>query len=137
MESFSCNSVIEGLENSSKLSPGVRTELLGEAKFMRAFFYFYLTNLFGDVPLLLTSDYKHNSSSGKSSTTAIYSQMIADLQEAQSGLSTEYMDGQLKPYNSIIEKLRPNRWAATALLARVYLYNNDFINAEKGGFISY
>ena len=42
---FVCNSAIEGLEKSSGLTPGVKQQLQGEARFMRAFCYFYLVNL--------------------------------------------------------------------------------------------
>src|SRR5262249_38111418 len=48
---YRCNAAIEGLNNSTTLTPSVKMQLLGEAKFMRALFYFYLANLYGDVPL--------------------------------------------------------------------------------------
>src|SRR5207249_4277128 len=47
---FTCNSAIQGLSVSTTLIPAVQQQLLGESKFMRAYFYFYLVNLFGDVP---------------------------------------------------------------------------------------
>src|ERR1700722_3241244 len=54
---FICNSAIESLNNANTLTPAVKQQLLGEAKFMRAMFYFYLVNLYGDVPLVLSTDY--------------------------------------------------------------------------------
>lgn len=47
---FSCNAAIEGLNKSTRLTPSVKQQLIGEAKFIRAFFYFYLVNVYGDVP---------------------------------------------------------------------------------------
>ena len=55
---YYANSAIEGLTASTTVSVDVKKQLIGEAKFMRAFLYFYLTNLYGDVPLIMSSDYK-------------------------------------------------------------------------------
>jgi starch-binding outer membrane protein, SusD/RagB family len=59
---FKCNAAIEGLNKSESLTPLVKRQLLGEAKFLRAFMYFYLVNFFGDVPLALTTDPEVNQS---------------------------------------------------------------------------
>src|SRR5690606_41616797 len=53
---YQANASIEGLEKADNLNPQVKSQLLGEAKFIRAFCYFYLVNYFGDVPLILTTD---------------------------------------------------------------------------------
>ncbi len=60
----------------------------------------------------------------------VYQQIIADLKEAESFLSPYYLNGNLKNYTGDVERLRPTKWAAIALLARVYLYNHDYANAE-------
>jgi hypothetical protein len=57
---YNANSILEGLSGSTQISPMVKQELTGESKFIRAFCNFYLTNLFGDIPLILTTDYKTN-----------------------------------------------------------------------------
>lgn len=125
---FVCNSVIEGASASSSLSESIKNQLLGEAKFVRAFIYFYLVNLFGDVPLPLTTDWKANALLSRTSHVIVYDQIIADLLDAQDLLRDEYLDGTLlKP---TIDRIRPTKWAANALLARVYLYVRDFSNAE-------
>src|SRR6202012_878142 len=62
---FTCNSAVESIGAASALTPVVKTQLLGEAKFLRALFYFYLTNLYGDVPLILTSDYNLSKTAGR------------------------------------------------------------------------
>lgn len=127
---FVCNAAIEGLNNSTNLSSTVKAQLTGEAKFMRAFFYFYLVNLFGDVPLATTTDSKSNAILGRTAKEKVYQQVMTDLKDAVNLLSNDYLDGNLTSYTSSQERVRPTKWAATALLARVYLYNNDYINAE-------
>ncbi|MEI9806652.1 MAG: RagB/SusD family nutrient uptake outer membrane protein [Bacteroidota bacterium] len=58
---YKTNSVIEGLAlPSSNVSLNKKKQLEGESKFIRAFCYFYLVNLWGDVPLITTTDYRTN-----------------------------------------------------------------------------
>jgi hypothetical protein len=128
---YTCNSAIEGLTKSSTLTPSVKKQLLGEAKFMRAFFYFYLVNLYGDLPLIITSDYKINSSLSRSPKTDVYLQIISDLKEAQTLLNNTFLNGALKAYAANAERVRPSSWAATALLARVYLFDGEYAQAEQ------
>ncbi len=123
------NTAIEGLNKSTGLTPAVKQQLLGEAKFMRAFCYFYLVNLYGDVPLAISSSPETNRLLSRSPKADVYKQIINDLKEAKSLLNDNYVkeDGSLTT-----ERTRPNKYAATALLARVYLYNNEgnFAEAE-------
>lgn len=127
---FRCNSAIEGLSTSTALSSAVKQQLLGEALLVRAFSFFYLVNYFGDVPMPLSSDYKVNSLLNRTSISKVYQQIISDLLEAQSFLSENYLDGSLKNYSTVPERVRPTKWAATALLARVYLYAKEYSKAE-------
>lgn len=132
LQIFVINSVIEGLSASSSLTPAVKQQLLGEARFMRAFYYFYLVNLYGEVPLVLTSDYTINSLIRQSPVTDVYHQIVADLVESKKLLSEEYLLGDcITPYpNSSEERVRPTKWVASALLARTYLYMKEWSNAE-------
>ncbi|MDP4260488.1 MAG: RagB/SusD family nutrient uptake outer membrane protein [Bacteroidota bacterium] len=125
---YTVNLAIERLEAADKLSVSVKTQLLGEAKFMRAFFYFYLTNLYGEVPLTTSSDYQLNSQLHRSPQSQVYSQIIGDLLSASSLLSTNYVGSDAKTLTT--ERCRPNKWTATALLSRVYLYNKQYDSAE-------
>ncbi len=118
---YQANAIIEGLSQSNSVSKNVKSQLTGEAKFVRAFCYFYLVNLFGGVPLILATDYKQNELKPRVSVDAIYKHIIADLQDAHQILSVPYpSDG----------RVRPNKWTATALLARVYLYRKQYDKAE-------
>jgi starch-binding outer membrane protein, SusD/RagB family len=126
---YKCNAAIEGLNKSTKLIPTVKQQLLGEAKFMRAFFYFYLVNLFGDLPLVLAADPVKTSLFARSSKAEVYNQIIDDLKDAQQLLSTDYLDQTV--LTSTNERVRPTKWAATALLARTYLYTGEWAKAES------
>jgi starch-binding outer membrane protein, SusD/RagB family len=126
---FICNAAIEGINNSGSLTASVKRQLLGEAKFMRAFFYFYLVNFFGDVPLVLTTSPAVNASLSRSPVNQVYQQIVADLKEAQQLLSDNYLNKDLQNYAGTPERVRPTKWAATALLARTYLYMADYSNA--------
>lgn len=123
------NSAITKMDASTTLTPVIKQQLLGEAKFLRALAYFYLINLYGDVPLILTSDYRVNSTIARSSKPQVVQQIITDLQDAKSMLSDGYVGSDAKLSTS--ERLRPNKWVVAALLARVYLYEGDWANAEK------
>lgn len=123
---YRANSVIEGISasKSAMLHDSARTLLTGEAKFVRAFSYFYLTNLFGDVPLALTIDFNQTQNIAKTPQKLVYQQIVKDLTDAQAALPAAYVNG-------VNTRIRPNKWAATALLARVYLYMGDYANAAS------
>lgn len=120
---YATNAVLENMERSKNISSGVRNQLIGEAKFLRAFCYFYLTNLFGPVPVVLTTDYRVNSVASNSSQLTVYGQIIADLLDAKDSLSEDY------PVKG--ERTRANKWGALSLLARVYLYTQQWDKAES------
>jgi hypothetical protein len=121
---FKANAVLEGLKDSKHVSAVVKNRLSGEAKFFRAFSHFYLLNLFGDVPLILTTDYRITSVAPRVSTKDVYEQIVADLQDAIMLLPEYYsLSGG--------ERIRVNKWAAAAMLARVYLYQGDWGDASR------
>lgn len=124
---YQCNAAIAGLDASGSLTPAVKQQLLGEAKFIRALHYFYLVNLYGDVPLSLGTDPAVNAVLARTPASKVYDQIIADLTDAQVLLSTNFLDATL--LNTTPDRVRPSSWAATALLARVYLYNGDWADA--------
>lgn len=124
---YTCNVTIEGVSASTGLSAPVKQQLLGEAKFLRALIYFYAVNTYGDVPLALSTDYRVNNTLSRASKDQVYAQIIADLKDAQSLMGEAYFKGISA---GTTERARPNKLAATALLARVYLYLKDWANAE-------
>lgn len=118
---YSANAAIEGLNSSESVSPDVRKQLMGEALFLRAFLHFYLVNTFGAVPYIRTTSYETNSKVVRTPVDEVYDKMIEDLVQAKDYLSDNYPTA---------NRVRVNKGAATALLARAYLYNRDWENAE-------
>lgn len=115
------NTSIEGLTASAALNSNVKRRLLGECYFDRAFINFYLVNLWGDAAALTTtSNMVINTAAPSTPTAAMYAQIISDLKQAQTMMTNTY------PSSGAI---RPNAMAATALLARVYLYNKQYSDA--------
>jgi starch-binding outer membrane protein, SusD/RagB family len=129
---FACNAAIEGLNESTTISSTIKQNLLGQVYFLRAFCYFYLTNFYGDVPLALSTNYRVNNGLRRSDTNQIYSQIITDLKQAQALLPDGYLSSDMRNVfsNGSEQRVIPNRSAASALLARVYLYKKDYANAE-------
>jgi len=125
---YVANAVLEGLTASSDLSAPIKHQLTGEAKFMRAFLFFYAVNLYGDVPLVTSSDYRVNNVIYRSPKVQIYEQIISDLREAQTLLNNSYSTS---TGSTTVERVRPNRSAATALLARAYLYSGNWVGADS------
>lgn len=125
---FMANSIIEGCENSNGLSETDKRQLIAEAKFMRAWQYFYLVNLYGEVPLVVNIDYENNLSLPKVPQTEIYESIQKDLEEARSSISPYYVSS--KNLETTTERVRPNKSAVSALLARVYLFTGKYQLAE-------
>lgn len=119
---YKANACVQGIQKSTALPPATKDQLLGEALFSRAFCEFYLVNLFGDVPLVMSTDYRINDTLSRTPSAKVYAQITLDLTEAQALLSAGYPSDQ---------RVRPNIFAATALLSRVYLYNRNWANAES------
>lgn len=121
---YQLNAIINGVEASSGMSETAKNGFSGEAKFLRALTYFYLVNLFGDVPYITTTDYKISALASRTPKDQVYQSIIADLKSVQTLLPGDYAAGGG-------DRIRANKWAATALLARVYLYKGDYANAAS------
>jgi hypothetical protein len=124
---FTANSLIAGLDASGGVSPAVRAELRGEAEVVRALEYFYLVNLYGGVPLVTSINFAVTAGLSRDSVAGVYTQIEADLEDAQQVLSTTYLSTAAYPG----VRTRPNRLAAMALLARVELYRGQWALAEQ------
>ncbi|WP_418501813.1 RagB/SusD family nutrient uptake outer membrane protein [Flagellimonas sp.] len=118
---YASNAILEGLDNSSNITVEISQQLQGEALFIRAFIHFYLVNLFGDIPYITGVDYRANAVVNRMDTAEVYAHIIEDLKQSKTSLGETYTTG---------ERIRPNRFAASALLARVYLYSEQWQLAE-------
>jgi hypothetical protein len=92
----------------------LKNQYLGEAEFLRALYYFYLVRAFGDVPLVLTPAASPGEVANVTRTPAaqVYAQIETDLKDAITKLPASYSGEDLG---------RATKWAATGLLAKVYL----------------
>lgn len=118
---YQANACIEGVTASTGISDAMKSRFIGEAKFLRAFYHFAMMNMYGPVPLCVVTDYKTTSLLPRADTATLYKQIVADLEEAAQSLQNDPV-----PTNVA----RPNRYAAKALLARVYLYRQQWAAAE-------
>ncbi len=116
----STNQMLAGLNSTTGVSDTTKSRLMGEAYFFRAFYFFNLFNFFGPVPLTTNTEELSNALLPRSDSAAVYTQIIADLKQAESLLPSSYPTA----YHA-----RANKYAAAALLARVYLYAKDYTNA--------
>lgn len=80
------------------------------------------SQIYGATPYITSTDYRTNSKAAKMSVMDLYPKLIADLEEASTLLPEAYISA---------DRVRPNRFAAKALLARVYLYNGNWAEAAN------
>lgn len=118
---YLCNSYLEGLSNSTSIDDELNQQLEGEARFVRAYTYFYLVNLYSNIPLILDTDYRVNALKTQSEKLEIYESIESDLLIASDVLNENYRN---------MERTSVNKFVAKALLARVYLFTGDWQQAE-------
>ncbi len=117
---YAINATLEGIEASNGISSSLKEQLTAELKTIRALYYFYLVNTFGEVPLVIVTDYKITSVLPRASVDDVYKQIYKDLEDATKVLSPEYTS---------YEKVRPNLYTALALKAKVDLYKGNWRGA--------
>ncbi|MEQ9440850.1 MAG: RagB/SusD family nutrient uptake outer membrane protein [Cyclobacteriaceae bacterium] len=95
----------------------MKNRLVNEAKFLRGLMYFNLVRMYGKIPLLTSEASALNPE--VSEITAVYAQIISDLQSAEA-----------LPLDGDIQEGRATSGAAKSLLAKVYLTTGDYENAS-------
>lgn len=118
------NAVIEFAPKAITVSSGDETlkqRLIAEAKWLRAWAYYELVVHYGSVPMYTETVKKIGDSKGLSPVADIYALIISDLKFAIKNLPLSYKGADLG---------RVTKGAALALLARVYMHNNDYQNAK-------
>lgn len=118
------NQAIKYIPELDEVDEELKERMLGEAKFLRALSYFYLVRMFGDVPLIdkVPENNEDNMTITRVSTTEVYDFILQDLQEAEEVLPSR------KAYDEK-EMSRASKGSAFGLLAKVYLYREDWQNA--------
>ncbi|MCO5235551.1 MAG: RagB/SusD family nutrient uptake outer membrane protein [Chitinophagaceae bacterium] len=107
------NRTIEKADSSSAgggLTQGAIDLARARAKFIRAHAYAYLVNLWGEVPLILTTKPTQEEQTSRKSIDEVYGQIVKDFTEAETALP-----------DFDITRSNPSKGAANALLARAYL----------------
>ncbi|WP_316791835.1 RagB/SusD family nutrient uptake outer membrane protein [Pedobacter frigoris] len=120
-----CHLIIENAPNipDSKYTGGAaqKKRLLGEAKFLRAYVYFYMQRVWGDVILTkeTVKDPTNVAPLPRSPESETMNYCLADLQSASALLDND------------ANKTHANKVSALALLAQVYAWKKDYVNSEK------
>src|SRR5690606_39249239 len=79
-------------------------------------------NIYGDIPYITTTNYHINKNVVREATEIVYAKIISDLEAARQLLPATNLSG---------EKVRPYQAVATALLARVHLYTENWEQASQ------
>lgn len=116
------------------MDAALRNRLVGENKFLRAYFYFFLVRAFGGVPLITSPLRPGEYFQPRATRDEVYDQIEQDLLDAIAVLPAQYPAAELG---------RATKWAARGLLAQVYLHHQEYANAlvqaeaiiDSGGFV--
>ena len=120
-----CNTVLQlapgVLQKDNTFSEDHLKNALGEARTIRALLYFYLVRVFRDVPLKLDATLSDENISpiAKSPADSVLTQIVADLQQAETELPVTYG-------SRAFDKGRVTRYTASAILADVYLWMEKY-----------
>lgn len=111
-----CNEFLDNIDNVTA-GESLRNQWKGEVLFIRSYFYYYLAATYGDVPLRIEASTVENQYTAKSTQSAVFAQIIKDLDTAIAYLPSATYDGHVK------------KEAALALKAKVLLFTKDYANA--------
>lgn len=118
---YMANAIVEGLGSSSGVPEKDKNRIKGEAIFMRSLIYYYLTEIFGDLPYATSTDYSVNQSLSKLSSTEILQRISQDLSAMSPFLDIEYRNA---------ERIYVNRKTVDLLRAIVYVRLQQWNKAE-------
>jgi len=115
-----CNQVLDNVP-AITMNDAQKQQLLGEAKFLRGYFYYYLATYFGNVPIQLhtsaPTDYPPTSPQAD-----VYAQAQKDFTDAAAVLPTKYTNENLG---------RATKGAAYAMLGKCYLQQRMYTQAQQ------
>ena len=124
-----CNNVIDNVPGI-QMDENLKSRIIGEAKFLRAYFYWRLSVMFGGVPLVLSSPNNITEANAlgslpRATLEATVTQIITDLDDAiASTLAVRYPRGNAN-------NGRASKGAALALKAKVLLQNHNYPGAVQ------
>lgn len=116
-----CNTVVEQTPGISA-DDALKNRIIGEALFLRAYYHFLLTQVFGDVPLIVEIQPPDEVKVPRDPVATIYAQILIDCEAAADALPVSY-----SPQNTG----RATQGAALGLMAKTAIYQKDW-NAAIG-----
>ena len=116
---YVANDIIKGMENSDALSVEDKNNYKGQALFVRGYLHSLLVGIYGDIPYIKRTNYLENNVAQRMPVVSVYEHIIEDLTSAIPLLD-----------DPSGERIYPNTSAARALLARMYLYTEQWALAE-------
>lgn len=120
---FDCNNFLDNY-NAADVPQETKDVYAAEVKVIRALQYFWLTSVWGDVPLIDKVISSEEAYGPRNPKEEVVDWMIEDLKWAAEKLSPEIQTGQ--------DVGRIDRWGALALMARIALQNQRYELAGKG-----
>lgn len=116
---FKCNVVLDGLPDANTaVSDATKKSCIGQAKMLRAYYYFILTNAYGDIPLHLKVETPEELQSPAIPQAQIFAQIENDCTDAAAALHGTVWTG--------TNLGRATEGAALALLAKTYLFEKKW-----------
>lgn len=130
---FRANAILENVNETNVPDVDARNEILGQAYFFRGFVYWYLVNLYGNIPegaeggiplQIKTPDPNNNEElfPRQASAKAVWDQIISDLEQASNLLPASWSDTDLG---------RPTKWSALALKGKSHLYRSGLLGVNE------
>lgn len=121
---FRCNKIIMNENVTEWDNADGKGLIVGQARALRAILYFDLARLFGDVPLILVPTEKNVP---RTSAEEVYKAIFEDLKYAAANIPADAFP----VANNSSNDGRISKYAAEALLARVYLYYTGYYGEEN------
>lgn len=121
---------MDGVDFSTQ--PNLKSQYRGEAKFLRAYFYFELVRMFGHVPLIKQPVEAGQYFIPQASPDSVYAFIAQDLKDAITDLTYSAVK-----YSAVTSTNygHATKWAAESLLARVFLYYTGYYSKSQLGNI--
>ncbi|MDD3322344.1 MAG: RagB/SusD family nutrient uptake outer membrane protein [Paludibacter sp.] len=118
-----CNTALEYIPKNTIITDTKKTQHLGEAHFLRAFYYWHMVNIWGPVPYYKEAIKTASTDGYRDSEEVVYSNILADLDDAIAELKSSTT---ISTKSSVV-----TYWAARAFKARVLLYASSWLGATS------
>lgn len=118
---FRANQVLDNIGNIPFANDGHKQDLVGQVKFLRSFYYFYITTLWDNIPFVLQTSSAADRPAQKT-PAEVFTQLEADLEAAVTKLPAT---------RPAAEYGRPTKGSAYALLAKIYMQHHKYTDAIR------